>query len=360
MPSTTLWVTAGATEARHTARTSLGEWPAWTRNAADRAAPLVRRPVGIGGEPPVGLELVAAEQPHGDLGVADVEGQEHGRSYRVREASASSTVPRADAAVSRPARRTSSAPSASDPLRHAGRAAPRSSRPRSQSRRGEPRAARRREPVRVAIQRAERGHDRLDQDRRPAMSAGQHARQSDRGRRRAGRPAPGCVTLRPTPPRPSRALRPASAPRTGCRRPCARSSIRSLGHLSRTGAPRPARSRALRAPPGPREGSAARGPPSAGGRQHAEPESARRRCPARAPRPAPARLLVGHHRGAGRRAGLRQLVDDVHRRADPLEPDAGRPRAGHRSSSRSTRAERDPIPGEHARSCAARRSPERP
>ena len=65
MPATTLWVTDGATDARHTARTSLGEWPARSRNAADGAAPLVRGPVRIGREPPVGLERRAAEQARG-------------------------------------------------------------------------------------------------------------------------------------------------------------------------------------------------------------------------------------------------------------------------------------------------------
>ncbi len=38
MPSATLSVTAGATDARQAARTSLGERPAWSRNAATAAA----------------------------------------------------------------------------------------------------------------------------------------------------------------------------------------------------------------------------------------------------------------------------------------------------------------------------------
>ena len=75
MPSTTLWVTDGATEARHTARTSLGECPAWMRNA----------PIALPHSSGVRSGLVVirqwasrsppAKRPERDLGVADVEGR---------------------------------------------------------------------------------------------------------------------------------------------------------------------------------------------------------------------------------------------------------------------------------------------
>ena len=49
---------------------------------AERAAPLVRRAIRIGGQPPVRLQRVGLEQPGGDLGVADVEGEQHGSKLR--------------------------------------------------------------------------------------------------------------------------------------------------------------------------------------------------------------------------------------------------------------------------------------
>ena len=49
---------------------------------AERAAPLVRGAIGIGGQPPVRLQRVGLEQAGGDLGVADVEGEEHGSKLR--------------------------------------------------------------------------------------------------------------------------------------------------------------------------------------------------------------------------------------------------------------------------------------
>jgi hypothetical protein len=59
----------------------VGRVPRPEEKPADGAAPFVGRAAGIGGEAPVRLELRAPEEPHGDLGVADVERQQHdGRS----------------------------------------------------------------------------------------------------------------------------------------------------------------------------------------------------------------------------------------------------------------------------------------
>ena len=128
------WVTDGATDARHTARTSLGEWPAPSRKPPMALPHSSGVRPGIGREPPVRLELGAAEQADGDLGVADVEGQEHGaRGSRVvghevgeREAGAGrarvtvTTVPASTRSTTPSARRTRSAPSAASPSGGAG------------------------------------------------------------------------------------------------------------------------------------------------------------------------------------------------------------------------------------------------
>ena len=45
-------------------------------------APFIGGPIGVGGQTPVSLEIIAVEEADCDLGVADVERQEHGRSYR--------------------------------------------------------------------------------------------------------------------------------------------------------------------------------------------------------------------------------------------------------------------------------------
>ena len=92
-PSTTLWVVAGATEARQTARTSLGEWPPCTRNppiallhsSGVRSGLVVRRQWASSSRAP--------EEADGDLGVPDVECKQHERSYRLWETVANSTVP---------------------------------------------------------------------------------------------------------------------------------------------------------------------------------------------------------------------------------------------------------------------------
>ena len=198
MPSTTLWVTAGATEARQTARTSFGRVPGLDQEAADRAAPLVRGAVGVGGEPPVRLQLVAAGRGPAVISVLPMSRvRSMGSKLRERPArSANST--RAGAAPGRPT------PSAAGQQRAVvsdsrGDAV----RPASEPPAAEPVAAaeRARAPIRRAASRrdrarGDRGRISRFEVRRRAACPGRC--QPDRAGRRAGR-RNGFTTLRPTP-----------------------------------------------------------------------------------------------------------------------------------------------------------------
>ena len=209
---------------------------------ADRAAPLVRRPARIGGEPPMRLELRAAEEAHGDLGVADVERQEHGGRSAVavrsapgdgsrRVSSPSVVCPRgAPAARRRPRFR---------PPRPA--QAPRPGVPGA-SPAGEPRPLHAGKRAGGGVHRANSGDHGLDQ---VAVTVGSAApRQGGVRPRSAGGGA--MPTLRPTPMTTQASVPPCQ--RASHKSPPAlrSSSIRSLGHLSPTRLPpssRPARPR---------------------------------------------------------------------------------------------------------------------
>ena len=82
IPSTRLWVTVGATDARQHGRHLVGRVPGLDQEAAEGAGPLVGRAIGIGGEPPVRFQRVALEEAGGDLGVADVEVRSMGSKLR--------------------------------------------------------------------------------------------------------------------------------------------------------------------------------------------------------------------------------------------------------------------------------------
>ena len=144
---------------RETDRADLvGRVPGLDQESAEGAAPLVGRAVGIGREPPVRADRGPVEEAGGDLGVADVEGEQHGAEVTgSRRARPTGRVPArsSDAVPSGP--RTSSAPSG--PMPSATPAAGSAMRrPRSQSRRPSECAARPRSSRAVAgIERAQGG-----------------------------------------------------------------------------------------------------------------------------------------------------------------------------------------------------------
>ena len=218
MPSTSAWVTAGATEARHTARTSLGECP------AARRKPLIALPHSSGVRPGlvVSRQCASSSAPRNSPTVISVLPMSRVRSMDRRSAEAE-VAASDDGARAHRRRRAVRPPDQQRAVR--GQAVRDAGHRRREGAAAKPVARRRTAPLLARRERRRPPHPTsrsAPPSARPERSAVE--RRGSRRARVASPPAPsacagGLVTLSPSPiTTQAGAPRPASAPRTGSRR----------------------------------------------------------------------------------------------------------------------------------------------